>query len=613
MALIDNRPPDAAKHRPSAPRHGSLGEQVLSHAQAGREIVQDFVPLADSLEWELGGAYLRLRGNKAFLSDASPVPFIVNNDGGLSRNAADVFFASLVAAEKEGRGAEGERGEPIYVLELGIGVGLFARYFLDCMRDLCRRHKKDYYDRLCYIAADRSERMLQDVLRHGVLAEHPGRYRVRQLDAMRPERLLAEFGTTESPRAQRPIRAVFLNYLLDCLPAAVLAFDGDTVRQLCVRTCVARNVRLADYTDLTPQQLRERGKSNDPRVREELLEVYGLFASEYDYQPIQVTSSVAGPGLQSLPYGDFALSFGRQISKRLLHSYGAIQCLEKLLGMLADGGFILVNDYGQTLTPREDEFEHQRFSLATFVGLNFPELRAYFGDAKRCQYFEPAEEGRGIHSRLLGVKLDAEVWGRFQERFGDADFQRLQGPIQKARACGKAGRFELAAGFYREALALQPRNWVLLCEVSQFLTFSLRDPKAGADMAKVALSLNPTCSAELWNALGDALFEFGRTAEARSAYEKALTVNAADVRSRYNLAWVAAREREYPAALGRIAEALALDKTGEYRERLLQKQQEVLARLTQRHQQEYLLLINLMSKYGKDEARAKEAESRRDE
>ena len=580
-----------------------------------------------SLEWELGGAYLRLRGNKAFLSDASPVPFIVNNDGALSRNAADVFFASLVAADKLG-----QLERDIVVLELGIGVGLFARYFLDCMRDLCRLHKKDYYDRLCYIAADRSERMLQDVLRHGVLAEHPGRYRVRQLDAMRPEMLLAEFGTTESPRTQRPIRAVFLNYLLDCLPAAVLAFDGDAVRQLCVRTCVARNVRLADYTDLTPQQLRERAKSDDPRVREELLEVYGLFASEYDYQPIHggplapradsaesaagSVGSGEGPsarGASGPPYADFALSFGRRISKRLLHSYGAIQCLEKLLGMLADGGFILVNDYGQTLTPREDEFEHQRFSLATFVGINFPELRAYFGDGQRCQYFEPAEDGRGIHSRLLGVKLDADVCGRFQQCFGEADFQRLQEPIQKARACGKAGRFELAAGFYREALAFQPRNWVLLCEVSQFLTFSLRDPKAGADMAKVALALNPTCSAELWNALGDALYEFGRTAEARSAYEKALTVNAADVRARYNLAWVATRERDYPAALGGIAEALALDKTGEYRERLLQKQQEVLGRLTQRHQQEYLLLINLVSKYAKDESRVKEAETRRND
>ena len=79
------------------------------------------------------------------------------------------------------------------------------------------------------------------------------------------------------------------------------------------------------------------------------------------------------------------------------------------------------------------------------------------------------------------------------------------------------------------------------------------------------------------NALGDALYEWGRTGEARSAYEKALAVNAADVRARYNLAWVHVREREYPQALLRIAEALALDKTGEYRERLLQKQQEVVA------------------------------------
>jgi hypothetical protein len=48
------------------------------------------------------------------------------------------------------------------------------------------RLQKDYYQRLIYTAADRSERMLTDVLRHGVLAHHPGRYRVRQIDAMEP-------------------------------------------------------------------------------------------------------------------------------------------------------------------------------------------------------------------------------------------------------------------------------------------------------------------------------------------------------------------------------------------------------------------------------------------
>jgi hypothetical protein len=194
---VNNNQPSAERGQS---RPGSAGEQVLSHAQAGREVVQDFVPLADSLEWELGKQYLRLRGNKAFLSDAAPVPFVVNNDGTLSRHAAEVFFASLLVAEKEGQ-LDGE----IFVLELGIGVGLFARYFLDSTRDLCWRNKKDFYDRLCYILADNSQRMLDDVLRHGVLAEHPGRYRVRKVDALRPEEALPhEPGLRNMPR---PFRA----------------------------------------------------------------------------------------------------------------------------------------------------------------------------------------------------------------------------------------------------------------------------------------------------------------------------------------------------------------------------------------------------------------------
>ncbi len=584
---------------------GSPAEQVLAHAQAGREVVQEFVPLAQSLEWLLGQEYLRQRGNKAFLSDSAPIPFMVNNDGILSKNAADVFFASLRDAEQRG-----VLEDEIVVLELGIGVGLFARYFLDHLRTLCRQHKTDYYERLTYIAADRSPRMLHDVLRHGVLAEHPGRYRVRQIDALEPEAVLRDVGfgvrgvqtsevseTSEVclPLTQRRkrLRAVFLNYLLDCLPAAVLEMDGDGVRQLCVRTCVARNVRLADYTDLTAEQLRQR-RVDRRAARDELLEVYGLFASEYDYRPVDP---------QTLPHGAFAVEYGRTRTKRLLHSYGAIQCVDRLLGMLADGGFILVNDYGPTQLGRDDEFEHQRFSLATFVGVNFALLREYFGEQQRCVYLEPAgEEGRGIHARLLAPAVTLDVRTCFSDRFGDAAHQQLQEPIQKARACAKAGRFELAAGFYREALAQQPRNWVLLCEVSQFLTFQLGDPKAGADMAKVALALNPTCSAELWNALGDALYEFGRTEEARSAYEKALTVNAADVRARHNLAWVHTRLKDYPQALNRIAQALALDKIGQYRQQLLQKQQEVLALQTRRHQQEYLLLINLVSKGARQES-----------
>jgi tetratricopeptide (TPR) repeat protein len=596
----------------------SAAEAILAKAQGSRAVIQDFVPLAQSLEWNLGQEYLRQRGNKAFLSDASPVPFVINNDGSLSQNAAEVFFASLVDAEEKG-----PLEEEIFVLELGIGVGLFARYFLDAFRRLCQEQKKDYYDRLCYIAADRSRRMLLDVARHGVLAQHPGRYRLRLVDAMKPGALAGDVmfrnypspqpspaggeGDAEadpspqdpSPRpspaggegeAARPLRAVFLNYLLDCLPAAVLELgdDGGAVKQLCVRTCVARNVNLEDYTDLTAEALADRAKKNDDAAQRELLEVYGLFASEYDYRPVDV---------KTLPLGEFALEFGRTRTKKLLHSYGAIQSLERLLELVHDDGFILANDYGQTQVTGKDEFEHQRFSLATFVGVNFSLLKAYFGEQGRGHYLEPYSESGSIHSRLVGHKLSYRTALRFQERFSQAAAEALQEPIARARECLRVGRFELASSYYQLALARQPGNWVLLNEVAQFLIFSLRDVKAGIDLAKVALALNPTCSSELWNTLGDGLFEYGRYAEARSAYLKALEVNDADVRARYNLAWVYQREKNYAAALQIIAAGLALDKMGQYRDRLLAKQQEVVAQQVRRHQTEYLLLVNLVSKY----------------
>ena len=680
------------------PSKSSLTQQVLAHSQSSREVIQDYCALAESLEWELGQQYFRERGNKAFIGDTIPVPFLINNDGTLSRNAAEVFFTSCVEAEKAGEwktaapspltplprgGGEGNAdvgqspfSPDIFVLEIGIGVGLFARFFLDHFRDLCREHKKDFYDRLCYIAADRSERMLHDLLRHGVLREHAGHYRVRVVDALEPEKNLrrdAMFnvaislremkagseaegeasqsiaeGTGESagqaatPHAEREgylFRAVFLNYLLDCLPAAVLEFKDDQVNQLCVRTCLARNIKLAEHTDMSAEALRQRAKvcsgngdrpskpsgsvpvsDKDDRpskpsgsvpvsekARDELMEVYHLFASEYDYR-------AANP--KQIPYGDFAVDFGKRHGKRLMHNYGAIQCVERLLDLVHPSGFILMNEYGMNKVGRDDEYEHQRFSMATAVGLNFPLLMAYFEESKtgsdprsqagqtpfshRLRWAVPvAGESRGIETRLLGHQPADETVIKFHELFSRHVQKELEEPVQQARASLQAGRFEMAANFYQKALEKQPRNWFLMGEISAFLTFQMRDPKAGIDMAKLALAQNPTCSAELWNTLGDGLYECGRTAEARSAYLKALAVNPSDVRARHNLVWVYTRERNYEKALQMVGEALAHDKTGQLRERLLHKQNEILALAARQHQQEYLLYVNFVSRDSK--------------
>src|SRR5207302_6302689 len=119
-----------------------------------------------------------------------------------------------------------------------------------------------------------------------------------------------------------------------------------------------------------------------------------------------------------------------------------------------------------------DEFEHQRFSLATAVGINFSLLKAYFGEGGRCQYLEPYSESGSIHSRLLTRKLSYNTGLRFQERFSQAAAEYLQEPIARARQCLQVGRFELASSYYQQALSRQPGTLVVLKGVAQCLIFS---------------------------------------------------------------------------------------------------------------------------------------------
>jgi tetratricopeptide (TPR) repeat protein len=133
---------------------------------------------------------------------------------------------------------------------------------------------------------------------------------------------------------------------------------------------------------------------------------------------------------------------------------------------------------------------------------------------------------------------------------------------------------------------------MLMGEVARFLTFGLQSPPSGLRLAREALALNPACSAELWNTLGDALFALGRPGEAHHAFTRALRINPNDVRAHYNLTFVHLQKKDYPAALRTIAQGLALDGAGEYREGLLQKQSEVLGHLAARQRRDAQLLVN---------------------
>jgi tetratricopeptide (TPR) repeat protein len=298
----------------------------------------------------------------------------------------------------------------------------------------------------------------------------------------------------------------------------------------------------------------------------------------------------------SVPYREFAVQQAKSSGHNsIVHSYGALQCLERLLRLLRDGGFVLMNDYGQAQAAEAEGFEHQRFSDATFVGVNFHLLKNYFTNSGEAQWEEPKHEEARILSRLLGKRVATETMARFQVCFSKETQEWQEAPVHRAREWAKHGRLGTAATAYAQALERQPYNWILMNEAAHLLTFPLGNPYAGLEMARAALACNPNCSAELWSMAGDSLFAVGRVEEAKQAYQRALRINPDDPLAHLNLAFVYTKLRQYSLALQQVAKALTVDRTGTYREGLLQQQSEILARLGQRHQQHYQRMADRVS------------------
>ncbi len=526
--------------------------------------------MAESIDWELGQIYWEVRGGGSFTSHE--VPFAVNNDGCHSANAAAVLFQNLLESERQGT-LEGQ----IRILELGVGVGLFARFFLDVFRRLCRTNEKDYYQRLYYVAADSSLQILEDLAASGVLADHAGRYEIRTIDATQLEACDAD-----------SFRAVFLNYILDSLPAAVLEVDESSVAQLYLRTYLARCTNLKDHTDLDLAEIIRRATSVAREPKRKLINLFHLFSLEGEFRPASA----------ALPYLEFAAEFSHRGSppcRYLLHNYGAIECLEKLLCRLVPEGFILLNDYGiATAADVNETYTYQHFGASTAIGLNFPLLSAFFTARGGCTWIEPDGDSPRIYTRMLCRDAGPGTQHLFRNQFSKAAYSHLNQPLESARKHLTEGRRETALIGYREALNRQPYNWVLLGEVARFISAGLHDHEAGLELARRATAINPM-SAEMWNTRGDCLVYLDRLDEAEQAFLEALRLNPKDAGAEYSLIHILIRKNKPDAALRLIATALIDDRTAEYRERLIQRQAEILASFDHVRQQRAQMLVDRFS------------------
>ena len=524
--------------------------ETLQRVREWKQLVQDYRPVAESLEWQLARLFWNRDGVFPF-ADGS-VPYLVNNDGRLSADAAAVLFANCAEA--------GPADGPIRVLELGAGSGLFARYFLDEFRDLCQRNGRDFYERLSFHVTDGSPRSVEQWKERGIFEEHAAHVAASTMDASGAE-------------AEGPLRAVFCNYVLDVLPMAFLMKTGEGWEQLAVRAWITDDAEvLRQFTTLTLDEICARAASGEPQVLQELLPLFPLLECETSFLPV---GEDAPPGLAELETGCGDTPFA--------YNYGAIRCLESLERVLEGRGFVLVNDYGPAQPGgAEGHRPGQRFGPAVAAVVNLPLLEEHCRRRGLEAWKPEGDDDRRLHARLLtrgGLPLTRAA---FESRFAAQALDEAEALANLARQQAGAGLLREALAGYRAAIERNPRNWQVIGEAAEFVTSGLRDPASGLELARAAIQLNPWYSPYLWNVLGDCLQALNRPRDAHECYLQACRIRPADAETHLRLAASWLQMGDPARSLEAVASGLANDSNAMLRHVLLQRQQQAIDALARR-------------------------------
>ncbi|MDZ7638102.1 MAG: hypothetical protein U5J83_07605 [Bryobacterales bacterium] len=530
--------------------------RVLDGVKVPSQVVEEFRPLAECLEWRLSALYWDTAGVMPFLD--SEVPFLINNTGRLSENVAALLFANCLDA---GESLESE----IRVVEFGAGTGLFARFMLDSFQQICQQEGRDFYTRLRFLVTDRSPATLRQWEERGVFRDHIERVETLVCDAASPEALLA-----------KPVRAVFCNYLLDVLPSTVLklASDGE-VLQLMVRTHLLRTGPATDGEHLSLDEIRAHAASSEAGALHALLPLLNDLDMELAFQPVPDPLRTDAEKCLAVAEGPAPT----------VMNYGALHTLHVVTRALAPGGFVLLNDYGYVGGTETLQLPGtQRFGNTIALPLNFPVIEKLFASSQLEVLAAEGDERLGVHSRLLSGGAGTRTTEAYHSRFSEEAWKYFQEPVESARRHLAARRLQEALEAYQSALSRSPRNWELIGEVADFLAVHLRDFDASLQLARAALERNPMYSSWLWNVLGDALYCKNQFREAHQAYLQAERIDPSDGRTNLNLAYTFLHFGEHQSALQAIAQGLSGDKRGLFRERLLDKQQQALGAITSTHE-----------------------------
>lgn len=582
-------PPAPETEVAAAPVDGSSGPVMAEAETAPAEtppapILQNWAPITQCLDWELGNLAFQARGSQAFTTQE--VPNLINQGGLSAYRAAEVLFAHCQELH-----AKGTLEPEIQCMELAIGLGVHAVQLLDRFQGLCNAHGADFYDRLTFFATDGTPKMIEDAKANGVFDRHAGHVVLGLVNALDPARLVRA-DTRESVDLTGRLRAVFHTYLLCVLPANLFrrvrqrasnqAGDEAGTAAFAWSVIMARTVlrhpdELAKFTSLTVAELQAMAASANPADKLPLVPLFPLIDLDLALATFDVDAITEGSEIERVAQAIQADLDARAIAADatangpdelwVLHSAGAVQCLENTLPVLRKDGILLYRDYGPATAERANgNHLYQHYGATTAMGINHFAidgwLAAQGADGKPRGYVvvPPAEGEAAIKNRLVQRSDLPGTRAAFEKQFDPRAFDALEQAVANARqATAKGGQ---AMEAYRAALQLERDNWVLLGEAGEIALRRDRHVELAHMLLTEALRINPWYATTTWNNLGDLFWSVQDVPRARHAYEQAVKANPEYYRGYLNLADVFRHIGDHAKAVEMAAAAIARDVDG---------------------------------------------------
>lgn len=507
-------------------------EHILAGGTLRGIALEPFVPVWSSARLRLSRAGWQAATLAPFLN--LDVPYASTSSGRLSDDAV-----LLALAARPGVGG-------LRILELGSGSGVFARLFLDALR----QRAPDRYAASRYVASDGSASILAAQRAMGVLDDHEGIVTQAVLDVAGDWSAMGSFDV------------ILANYVFDSLSFDLLAIRDERTWRREVRGVLPETLR-AEAEAL-------RAALSDPAGAD--IQHFVHLGPRISHQTRHVPIDRA-----TLPHGDTLPEDTGGETVPLVHSSGAIDAIARALSQLSPAGVLIFSDYGHLIPyTRHETPEFQTYGQSVAVGLNLGQIALACDRMPEAHFYAPDEEDGHLHTRVLQRGSGPDLSDVVNDLLGALRHRAMTAPVDAAREVVRARMYERARGFYASALRLQPRNWTLLQEITLFLLIPNGEYDAALEMAAIGLAINPL-AADLWRARGEALLALDRVDEALAALDRAAALGPGNVAAHRARADALLRKGRHGAALAALAEALAHDREGDAQEVLLTLQGRVLA------------------------------------